>query len=109
MKHKLTSPQLKKYDITQKVIEALADTESRAIIFTTIKKGKTAYDLAKALKIPLISVYKKLADLQNLTLIEIEKFVTTDSGRRLKIYRSRIKKANIIIRNKEPEIQLSAN
>jgi hypothetical protein len=37
MQHKLTLPQLKKYDITQKVIEALADAESRAIIFTTIK------------------------------------------------------------------------
>jgi len=109
MQHKLTLPQLKKYDITQKVIEALADAESRAIIFTTIRKGKTAYDLAKTLKIPLSSVYKKLADLQNLTLIEVEKFLTTDSGRRLKIYRSRIKKANIIIRNKDPEIQLSAN
>ena len=33
MQHKITLPQLKKYDITQKVIEALADTESRAIIF----------------------------------------------------------------------------
>jgi len=109
MQHKLTLPQLKKYDITQKVIEALADAESRAIIFTTIRKGKTAYDLSRVLKIPLSSVYKKLADLQNLTLIEVEKFVTIDSGRRLKIYRSRIKKANIIIRNKDPEIQLSAN
>ena len=32
MSRKLTLPQLKKYDITQKVIEALADTESRAIL-----------------------------------------------------------------------------
>ena len=54
-------------------------------------------------------MYKKLTDLENLTLIQIEKHVTTDSGRRLKIYRSRIKKADIIIKNKEPEIQLSAN
>jgi len=53
MHHKLTLPQLKKYDITQKVIEALADAESRAIIFTTINKGKAAYDLAETLKIPL--------------------------------------------------------
>ena len=61
------------------------------------------------LKIPLSSVYKKLTDLENLTLIQVEKYVTTDSGRRLKIYRSRIKKADIIIKSKEPEIQLSAN
>ena len=34
LKHKITLPQLKKYDITQKVIESLADAESRAIIFS---------------------------------------------------------------------------
>ena len=109
MQHKLTLPQLKKYDITQKVIEALADAESRAIIFTTIRKGKTAYDLAETLKIPLSSVYKKLTYLGNVTLIQVEKCVTTDAGRRLKIYRSRIKKVDIIIESKETEIQLSAN
>ena len=33
MSRKLTLPQLKKYDISQKVIEALADSESRAILY----------------------------------------------------------------------------
>ena len=73
MQHKITLPQLKKYDITQKVIEALADAESRAIIFSIIRRGKTASDLSTSLKIPLSSVYKKLSDLENLTLIEVEK------------------------------------
>ena len=36
MSRRLTLPQLKKYDITQKVIEALADSESRAILFSVI-------------------------------------------------------------------------
>ncbi|SVA97729.1 uncharacterized protein METZ01_LOCUS150583, partial [marine metagenome] len=30
-------PELKKYDITQKVIEALSDTESRTILFSIIR------------------------------------------------------------------------
>ena len=64
MSRKLTLPQLKKYDITQKVIEALADSESRAILFSIIRKGSTAADLSDKLKIPLSSVYKKLSDLQ---------------------------------------------
>jgi len=46
MKHKITLPQLKKYDITQKVIMALADAESRVILFSIIRKGKTASDLS---------------------------------------------------------------
>ena len=109
MKHKISLPQLKKYDITQKVIEALADAESRAIIFSIIRKGKTANELSTALKIPLSSVYKKLTDLENLTLIEIEKTVLSDKGKRFKIYKSRINKAEILIKKPDPTLSLSAN
>ena len=109
MKHKLTLPQLKKYDITQKVIEALADAESRAIIFSITRKGKTANELSTMLKIPLSSVYKKLSDLEHLTLIEIEKTILSEKGRRFKVYKSRINKAEISIKKSEPILSLSAN
>ncbi len=102
-------PQLKKYDITQKVIEALADMESRAILFSIIKRGKTATELSEKLKIPLSSVYKKLGDLEELTLIEIEKWMLSDKGRKFKIYRSRISKAEISIRKPEPVLSLVSN
>jgi len=87
-------PQLKKYDITQKVIEALADAESRSILFSIIKKGKTATDLSYELKIPLSSVYKKLSDLEELTLIKIDKWLISDKGRRFKVYKSRMTNEN---------------
>jgi len=109
MQHKITLPQLKKYDITQKVIEALADAESRAIIFSIIRRGKTASDLSTSLKIPLSSVYKKLSDLEELTLIEVEKWMISDKGRRYKVYRSRISKADISIRKPEPTLILVPN
>lgn len=106
---RLTLPQLKKYDITQKVIEALADAESRAILFSIIKKGKTASELSAQLKIPLSSVYKKLADLEDLTLIQVEKWMISDKGRKFKVYRSRISKADISIRKPEPVLNLVPN
>ena len=109
MSRKITLPQLKKYDITQKVIEALADAESRAIIFSITRKGKTAANLSASLKIPLSSVYKKLSDLESLTLIEIEKTILSENGRRFKIYKSRISRAEISIKRPEPTLTLSAN
>ena len=42
MSRKLTLPQLKKYDISQKVIEALADSESRAILFSIVNHDPTS-------------------------------------------------------------------
>jgi len=109
VQHKITLPQLKKYDITQKVIEALADAESRAIIFSIIRKGKTASNLSTSLKIPLSSVYKKLSDLENLTLIKVEKTILSEKGRRFKVYRSRINRAEISIKKPEPTLSLTAN
>ena len=109
MKHKITLPQLKKYDITQKVIEALADAESRVIIFSIIRKGKTASELSTSLNIPLSSVYKKLSDLENLTLVHVEKTILTEKGRRFKVYKSRINKAEISIKKPDPILSLTAN
>ena len=109
MSRKLTLPQLKKYDISQKVIEALADSESIAILFSIVKKGNTAAELSDKLKIPLSSVYKKLSDLEELTLIEVEKWMLSDKGRKYKVYRSRIKQAEISIKKPEPVLILVSN
>lgn len=109
MTRRLTLPQLKKYDVTQKVIEALADSESRAILFSIIKKGMTASELSEKLKIPLSSVYKKLSDLEDLTLIEVEKWMISDKGRKFKMYKSRISKADISIRKPDPTLNLVPN
>ncbi|MBM2818728.1 MAG: transcriptional regulator [Nitrosarchaeum sp.] len=109
MTRRLTLPQLKKYDVTQKVIEALADSESRSILFSIIKKGMTASELSVRLKIPLSSVYKKLADLEELTLIEVEKWMISEKGRKFKMYKSRISKADISIRKPDPVLNLVPN
>jgi len=109
MTRRLTLPQLKKYDVTQKVIEALADSESRSILFSIIKKGMTASELSGKLKIPLSSVYKKLDDLEELTLIEVEKWMISDKGRKFKMYKSRISKADISIRKPDPVLNLVPN
>ncbi len=109
MAKRLTLPQLKKYDITQKVIESLADAEARTILFSIIKKGKTAAEISEKCKIPLSSVYKKLLDLEVLTLIEVEKWLISDKGRKFKIFKSRISKAEISIKKSEPSLTLVPN
>ena len=109
MAKKITLPQLKKYDVTQKVIEMLADAESRAIIFSIIRKGKTAAELSEKHKIPLSSVYKKISDLEELTLIKVDSWRISDKGRKFKIYKSRISNAEISIKNPEATLVLTPN
>lgn len=102
-------PELKKYDVNQKVIVALADAESRSILFSIIHEAKSASELSDSLKIPLSSVYKKISELKALTLIEVEKTIFSHRGKRLKLYRSRIKKADISIGEPEPVLTLVPN
>ena len=109
MRKKLSLSQLKKYDINQKVLDALADPQSRVILFSVIKQGKTAADLAEEHRIPLSSVYKKISELEELTLLKVEKWVLSDSGKKFKVYRSRISRAEVSIRKPEPVISLTPN
>ena len=109
MTRHMTLPQLKKYDVTQKVIEMLADAESRAILFSIIRKGKTASQLSEKHKIPLSSVYNKISDLEKLTLIKVDSWEISNKGRRYKIYKSRIKNAEINIKKPDPVLVLTPN
>ena len=109
MARRLTLPQLKKYDVTQKVVSMIADAESRTILLSIVKKRKTASELSQKYKIPLSSVYKKISDLEELTLIKVDSWRISDSGRKFKIYKSRIKNAEINIKKPEVSIILTPN
>jgi predicted transcriptional regulator len=109
LKKKIPLSQLKKYDVNQKILEALADAQSRSILFSIIKEGKTALELSEKYRIPLSSVYKKISDLENLALVRVEKWVLSDNGKKFKVYKSRISQAEISIKKPEPIITLSPN
>lgn len=109
MRKKVPLSQLKKYDVNQKIFEALADAQSRSILFSIIKEGMTALELSEKYRIPLSSVYKKISDLEELTLVKVDKWVLSDSGKKFKVYKSRISRAEISIRKPEPTITLSPN
>ena len=109
MKKKVSLSQLKKYDVNQKILEALADAQSRSILFSIIKEGMTALELSEKYRIPLSSVYKKISDLEELTLVKVDKLVLSESGKKFKVYKSRISRAEISIRKPEPVITLSPN
>ena len=109
MRKRHSLSQLKKYDVNQKVIEALADAQSRVILFSIIKQGKTAMELSEAHRIPLSSVYKKISDLEDIALVKVDKLILSENGKKFKIYKSRISKADVSIKKPEPTIILTPN
>ena len=106
---KPTILELDEYDINQRVIEALTNTCSHAILFSIVDEEKDAIQIAGQLRISLSSVYKTLVNLEKLSLIEIQRFHINSDNKKVKMYRSRIKAAEISINGNKSQVKLQRN
>ena len=106
---KPTLLELDEYDIKQRIIEALTTTCSHAVLFSIVNIEKDAMKIANELQISLSAVYKTLSNLEKLSLVEIQRFKITNEGKKIKMYRSRIKKANISINENNSQVILYPN
>lgn len=66
-------------------------------------------ELSEEHRIPLSSVYKKISDLEEIALVKVDKWLLSDNGKKFKLYKSRISKAEVTIRKPEPVINLTPN
>ena len=101
--------QLSEFDITQKIIESLSNVCTRAVLFAVKEKPKEAHQIAEELKLSLSTVYKTLSNLEELALVEVEQYVISNEGKKIKQYRSRIGKVEITLTNLEPHLNLYPN
>ena len=106
---KPTLLELDEYEIKQRIIEALTTTCSHAVLFSIVNVEKDAVKIANELQISLSAVYKTLSNLEKLSLVEIQRFKITNEGKKIKMYRSRIKKANISVNENDSQVLLYPN
>ena len=106
---KPTLLELNEYDINQRIIEILTTTCSHAVLFSIVNAAKDAVEISDELQISLSSTYIALTNLEKLSLVEIRRFKMTDAGKKIKLYRSKIKKANISISENKTEVTLYQN
>ena len=112
MKGALPKPtllELNEYDINQRIIEALTTTCSHAVLFSIVNIAKDAIEISNELQISLSTTYKALTNLEKLSLVEIQRFKITDDGKKIKMYHSRIKKADISINENNSKVLLYPN
>ena len=106
---KPTLLELDEYDIKQRIIEALTTTCSHAVLFSIVNVEKDAVQIANELQISLSAVYKTLSNLEKLSLAEIQRFKITNEGKKIKMYRSKIRKASVSIDENNSEVILYPN
>ena len=92
--------QLSEFDITQKIIESLSSVCTRAVLFSIKSDSKDANMIADEIKISISTVYKTL---------EVNQYVISPEGKKIKQYRSRIGKVEIILDGLEPSLSLYPN
>ena len=100
--------QLSQFDITQKIMESLVNACHRSVLYSIIESSKDANQISQELNISLSAVYKTLNQLEELTLAQVEKFEFID-GKKIKLYKSRIGKAEIKIGSNDAILELYPN
>ena len=101
--------ELSEFNVTQKIIESLSNVCTRSVLFSIKNESKDVTQISTELEISLSTVYKTLSTLEDLALAEIERFVISPEGKKIKLYRSRIGKVEIILENLEPVLMLYPN
>ncbi|HJJ22059.1 MAG TPA: ArsR family transcriptional regulator [Nitrosopumilus sp.] len=101
--------QLSEFNITQRIIESLSNVCTRSVLFSVKKESKDVTQIANELKISLSTVYKTLATLEELALAEVDKYIISSEGKKIKLYRSRIGKVEITLDDLEPILRLYPN
>jgi len=90
-------------------LKTFRSAPSPMLTFSIVNSAKDAVEISDELQISLSSTYKALTNLEKLSLVEIQRFKMTDAGKKIKLYRSRIKKANISISENKSEVTLYPN
>ena len=106
---KSTLSQIKKHDISQKIIHNITNLESRLVLSSIVKKSMSSADISTKQKIPLSTVYSKLQTLEELSLVYVERIELSEEGHKVKYYKSRIRGIEISISKQEPELLLIKN
>ena len=78
-------------------------------MFSVKEESKDVTQIANELKISLSTVYKTLSNLEDLALAEVDRYVISPEGKKIKLYRSRIGKVEITLENLEPTLLLQPN
>ena len=89
-------------------MDSLTNACHRSVLFSIITDSKDAPKIAEELNISLSAVYKTLVKLEELTLVEIDTFNFVE-GKKVKLYKSRIGRAEITFDNNDATLHLYPN
>jgi len=95
-------------DRKEAILGLIADKYCRTILTTTMINPKSALDIALDTKIPISTVYRRVQMLHDNKLVRISGQIS-DEGKKLFLYKSRVKGILGAFNNDQIEIQIIPN
>jgi DNA-binding transcriptional ArsR family regulator len=93
-------------DKKRAVLRVLADEYSRKIFMSLIDRAESVNNISRANDIPIATAYRRIAELEELGLLTVERGVLTQDGKRYELYRSSFRQVSIFIENGRVEVDV---
>jgi len=90
------------------LLEILSDKYCRAILQSTMHKPKSAIEITAESNIPMSTVYRRIQMLHDSNLLKTSGIIT-DEGKRLFLYKSKVKGIKSTFNDGKTEVELVLN
>ncbi len=91
------------------VLKALLDDHSRLILLSTLNRAKSVVEIMREANIPMTSAYRRVEELKREGLLNVERIVVTEDGKKYALVRSAIGAASIRFDKGVLEVDISPN
>jgi predicted transcriptional regulator len=89
-----------------KICRTLGNRVALAAILSIMADSKSVADIAVQNKTPMSSTYKAIKALEKAGLVSVDKVVIDSGGKRIALYRSKIKLLHLTLDNGRAELQI---
>jgi len=90
------------------LLEILSDKYCRTILESTMNKSKSAIEISADSNIPMSTIYRRIQTLRDNNLVKTSGIITQD-GKRLFMYKSKIKGIQSVFNDGKIEVELILN
>jgi DNA-binding transcriptional ArsR family regulator len=93
-------------DRDRRVLAALGDSVALAILASLSRGERDGHGLVVETDLPQSSIYRKLRELQDGSLVEVRRLAFTREGRKVEVFSSRLREVNVEFANGRTRVRL---
>lgn len=77
------------------ILQALGDALSRQLLLLLAEAPRSPRDLLRSVTVPQSTLYRRLGELRALGLVDVQRSMITEDGKRMELYRSLLEEVEV--------------